>query len=248
MAQSTELLYLLDLLDEIDGMSIGFLWGFLHDEVRDGSLSKIFKFLDAEKVKELETGRLLVRAFVKAKREPQRELNDERIKRLFGILQNEGDECLDEHFTRLELQRIPGIVARLKKLRGMPVVLIPGEKVADYLRQATTCYLYGLPNAAAALCRAVLEFALNEKLGALGGISKLIDKVDRKDHLEKLINFARNTKILSDELATKAHNIREVGNNAIHKSACTERQALETIEKMGEILSHVYGRSAQGGR
>lgn len=245
MAQSTEVLYLLDLLDEIDEMSIGYLWGFLHDEVHHGSLSKIFKFLDAERVKELKTARSIVRRLVEAKQEPQRELNDERIKTLVGFLQ---DELLDEHFTRLELQRIPGIVARWKQLREVPVVLLPGEKVTNYLRQATTCYLYGLPNAAAILCRAVLQFGLVEALERRGGMD--LSRVDRKDYLKSLINFSGMTKpkVLSPELATKAHRIRKVGNDSIHQSTCSEPKALTTIKETGEVLAHIYGRTATSAR
>lgn len=248
MALSKEILNLLDLIDKIDGIDIDYLEDFLRCEVESGSLSEMFKFLDAEQVKELKTARGLAHKRVKAKQGPSRELSNELIETLDGILQNEGDEILNEYFTRLELQRIPGTVARWKKLTKTPVVLFPGEKVTEYMRQATTCYLYGLPSAAAVLCRTVLEFALKEKFGQLGGISKLIDKVDKKDYLEKLINFAANTKILSAELVGTAHDIREVGNKAIHASTCTEIEAFEAIKNTGEILTHIYGRTGQRGR
>lgn len=247
MARSKEILDLLDLIDEIDGMSIDYLWGWLHDEVKDGSLSELFKFLDAEEVRELKTARRLVHRRAKVKQGPSRELSNELIETLDGILRNEGDGILNEHFTRLELQRIPGIVARWKNLAKIPVVLFPGEKVTDYMRQATTCYLYGLPSAAAVLCRTVLEFALEEKFGDLGGIPKPVDKANKQGYLQGLINCAGRRKILSVELVPKAHSIRIVGRNAIHKSACTEEEALETIKNMGEILSHIYGRTGQRG-
>ncbi|MGB4781758.1 DUF4145 domain-containing protein [Candidatus Methylomirabilis sp.] len=249
MARSKEILDLLDLIDEIDGMSIDYLWGFLHDEVESGSLSGIFKFLDAGEVKLLKTARSLVDKVAKTKEGPvfSRELNNEFIEEVFGVL-HKGDEILDEHFTRLELQEIPKTVARWKKLSRIPTVLIPGEKVTDYMRQATTCYLYGLPSAAAVLCRTVLEFALEEKFGEFGGITKLIDKVDKTDYLKKLINFAGSTKILSTDSVKDAHSIREVGNRAIHTSTCTEMEAFEAIKNMGEILSHIYGRTGQRGQ
>lgn len=253
MARSKEILDLIDLIDEIDGMSIDYLWGFLHDEVESGSLSGIFKFLDAEEVKELKTARDLVGKFAKSKEVPtlSRELYDEFIEEVLGVL-HKGDEILDEHFTRLELQRIPNTVARWKKLAKIPVVLFPGEKVTQYMRQATTCYLYGLPTAAAALCRTVLEFVLEEKLGDFGGISKPQGNSDRKkDRLFNLINTAGitkvgKTKILSDPLVGTAHNIREVGNKAIHTSRCTEGEALEAIKNTGKILTHIYGRTGTG--
>lgn len=249
MALSKEILNLLDLIDKIDGIDIDYLEDFLRCEVESGSLSEMFKFLDAEQVKELKTARGLVHKRAKAKQGPSRELSNELIETLDGILRNEGDGILNEHFTRLELQRIPGIVARWKNLAKIPVVLFPGEKVTEYMRQATTCYLYGLPSAAAVLCRAVLEFALEEKFGDFGGIPKPVDKANNQGPLEYLIKSAWRMKIFSDkDLVTDAHRIREVGNKAIHTSRCTEGEALEAIKNTGKILTHLYGRTGQRGR
>jgi len=116
------------------------------------------------------------------------------------------------------------------------------------MRQATTCYLYGLPSAATALCRTVLQFALEEAFATRGGISLHLSKIDRKDYLKKIINFARSSKVLSPRLTTTAHEIREAGNNSIHTSACNESEALTTIKKTGEVLEHIYGRTGQRGR
>lgn len=243
MAQSKDILDLLDLLDET-GLDIGFLWSFIHDETfnEGGQLSEFSHPEDAKVAKEV---RDRFRALVKSKQRVVSGRDDELIQKLLSVVEN---GHLDETVTRLALLKVPDIVARWKKLRTVPVVGLPGKAVTAYLAQAITCYLYGLPSAAAVLCRTVLEFALQEKLGEFGGISKLIDKVDKKDHLEKLINFAGNTKILSDEfeLVTNAHSIRDVGNDAIHTSTCTEMEALETIKNTGEILRHVYSQTGTG--
>lgn len=66
MALSKEILNLLDLIDKIDGIDIDYLEDFLRCEVESGSLSEMFKFLDAEQVKELKTARGLVHKRVKA--------------------------------------------------------------------------------------------------------------------------------------------------------------------------------------
>lgn len=249
MALSKEILNLLDLIDKIDGIDIDYLEDFLRCEVESGSLSEMFKFLDAEQVKELKTARGLVHKRAKAKQGPSRELSNELIETLDGILHNEGDGILNEHFTRLELQRIPGIVTRWKKLTKVPIVLFPSDKVTEYMREATLCYLYGRLSAAAVLCRAVLEFALEEEFGDFGGIPKPVDRADEQGPLQYLINSAWRMKILSDkELVTDAHRIRRVGRNAIHKSACTEGEALEAIKNTGKILTHIYGRTGQRGR
>jgi hypothetical protein len=238
MPQSTEILSLLQLLDEV-GTTIGYLSGYVHD--MDKEQPGYFRVLNADEVKDAQILQRFTSSLVKAKREPERELTDEMIQHLIGIL---GDEFLDEHFTILELKRVLGIVKRWKKLRAFKVVLLPGEKVTHYLRQATTCYLYGLPDAAVILCRAVLQFALQEGLAAPGGISLDLSGVDRKDYLEKLINFARNKRVLSDDLTTRAHRIRKLGNKSVHQSNCSDSDALGAIKESGEVLAHIYGRTS----
>jgi hypothetical protein len=187
----------------------------------------------------------LTGALAAAKLGPVKELNEEVVQSLEEIV---GDERLDGHFTVLALGEVPRVVARWKKLKTVPVALLPGQRVTAYLRQASTCYLHGLPDAAAILCRAVLQFALEEAFATRGGVSLDLSKVDRKDYLEKLVNFAQNTRILSPQLATKAHRIRKLGNDSIHQNPCGEADALVTIKETGEVLSHIYGRSATSAR
>ncbi len=187
----------------------------------------------------------LTSAIADAKLRPMRELNQEVVQSLEEIV---GDERLDDYFTTLALGEVPHVVARWKKLKTVPVALLPGERVTAYLRQASTCFLYGFPDAAAILCRAVLQFALEEAFATRGGMSLHLSKVDRKDYLEKLINFARTTKIVSPQLASKAHRIRKLANASIHQNPCGEPDALATIRETGEILAHIYGRTATGAR
>ncbi len=161
---------------------------------------------------------------------------------LVGIL---GDGALNECFTRLELQMIPEIVRRWKNLRAIRVVLLPSRKeVADYLRQATTCYLHGLPTAAVILCRTVLQFTLEDVIPNVGGVS--FGEVDRRDWLMKLIKLASSTKTLPPELATKAHHIRKKGRDAAHKGTCSEAAALATIRETADVLTHIYGTPKHG--
>ena len=154
-------------------------------------------------------------------------------------------DTLDQHFTVVALLQVPRMVARWWKLQPLRVVLLPNEKVTSYLRQATTCYLHGLPTAAAVLCRAVLEFALDEALASKGGVSLPSSRTDPKDRLKNLINWARSTRLLTDTLRDKAHSVRNRGNSAVHDGSCTETAALALIKDTGEILRHVYGRPAR---
>ncbi len=245
MAQSKDVLDLLDLLDKI-GLDIGFLWGFVHDESKKGG--QLFDYCKFEEGNDVKQTRDLLTHLWKSRQGSVLRGRDELFQKLSKVVQ---DEHLNETITRLELWEVPGIVGRWKKIRTIPTRFIPGEKVEAYLRQAVTCYLYGLPNAAAGLCRSVLQFALEEALEKLGGID--LGGIRCKDYLFNLIDFAskmkiKNTEILPDPLPRKAHEIREVGNKSLHTSGLSDSKALATLEQTAEILSHIYGRTGQRGR
>ena len=145
------------------------------------------------------------------------------------------DDLLDEHFTRQLLANIPDITNRWKLLRSLSLVLLPGDRTTSALREALNCYLYGLPNAAVALCRSVLEFALLEKLGSLGGVQP-----DRPN-LDGLINYFEKLKMLTGKGLSVANRIRSRGNNAIHRKGCSEDDALDQIRDTAVILGFLYG-------
>lgn len=149
------------------------------------------------------------------------------------------DEELDECFTLDALSAVPGIVSRWKKLKELLVDLLPDNRVMGYLRQATTCYLYGLPDATAVLCRAAIEAALTDKLGSLGG-TLLADL-----KLAGLIDLAQKTSVLTTDMAGKAHRIRKVGRDAIHNVGCSEPEARVQIRETAEALQHIYGRTGR---
>lgn len=89
------------------------------------------------------------------------------------------------------------------------------------------------------MCRALLQFTLEDAIPNLGGVS--LGEVDRRDWLMKLIKLASSTKTLSPELVAKAHHIREVGNEAAHSGTCDEALALATIKQASDVLTHIYG-------
>lgn len=159
------------------------------------------------------------------------------------------DEELDAHFTVYALAEIPRIADRWAKLRTVRVDLLPGENVTGYLRQASTCYLYGLFDATAILARTLLQFALEEAFSTAGGLS--LSDVDRKDYLKNLIDLAGKTRlvgtfrILSPGLLGKAHNIRELANRSAHQTSCSESAAFVAIRDTAEILTYIYSRTGQ---
>ncbi len=236
MARSQELLQLLRSLDQAE-VGVQYLIEHLQDLMADYPPYQS----DEERAEAEETRkdiRRLTEQFVKIKQEPiPLKFGDAGLKALEGFVDK---ELLDEYFTIRLLGSVRGIVSRWGRLKALRIVLLPGAKVTQYLSQAITCYLHGLYDAAVVLCRAVLEFALREKLGTLGGVKP------GSLELEHVIDFCRNARILSDELTGKAHRVRRVGNDAIHRTICSESEALAQIRETGEILESLYGSGAVG--
>lgn len=142
------------------------------------------------------------------------------------------DAQLDEYFTRQALSAVPAVVFRWKELRELLVAFLPDERVRRYLREATTCYLLGLPGAAAVLCRAALESALADVL--------VRRDVSLSRALGRRLGLARQLGVLTREMAKKAYDIQDVGDEAIHNLTCSEPAARDQIRRTAEVLQHLY--------
>jgi len=237
MAISREVLKAIDLADKV---------GTTLDVVLDLGTSAILgdpaDFASPpEEIEERQNIIQLVETIVEAKRRSSREFSPEAIDRIGERLP---EKLADEYFTRLELKMVPGIVRRWRVLRAIGLTGLPNAKVTDYLRQAINCYLHGLPTAASILCRSVLQFSLEEALSGLGGID--ISKLDKRDWLKTLINCADRLNLLAAGVVEKAHRIRKIGNRAVHKNVCEEREALTLIRHTGDVLSCLYRTSKLG--
>lgn len=161
---------------------------------------------------------------------------------LTDLIQGSGDldGLLDAHFTTLGLQRVSGAVNRWKDLQPLRLALLPEKEVADYIRQAIECYIYGMPTAAAILCRAVLEASLEGTLGSLNvsltrsGLQKLIDVASKVS--------IGSSKLLPPDLAAKASRVKGIGDKSVHEAVCSEVDAFESIRETAEVLMHLYGQ------
>ena len=142
-----------------------------------------------------------------------------------------GDEGLNECFTRFELRQVPSIVARWKRLRTLHLVGLPGELVTEGMRQATTAYLHGLSSATIILCRAVIEFALQEAVSALGGTTQ---------GLAQLLIEAQEYSLLPPRIAAAARRIKGKGNRAVHRGGGSEEQALSVLKDTRDVLRFLY--------
>lgn len=231
MALSTELLELLKVLDR-SPVSVSYLIDHLGDMIADDPPHESSREQrDAEETT-IEIQKL-VELVVRAKQEPGFRVSSSTIAVLRTLI---SESHLDEYFTLQALTSIAGVTHRWQTLAHLGFANSPGKTVAGYLRQAVGCYLYGMYDAAAVLCRTALEFALRERLGSVGLMSGQI-----RTELERLIEFCAKSRLLTPDIRGKADRVRKLGNGAIHTSSCGERKALGQLLDTREVLAHLYG-------
>lgn len=158
---------------------------------------------------------------------------EEHLALLWEDKEHVGD-LLDSYYTRRWLQQAPRIVKRALTLnRIYPTNPLP-DLAVGYLREATRAYLFGLVHASLAMSRSALEEGLKDSLrqfsSAFSGVTDLKD----------LIEAARMARLVTDELAGEAHEVRGNGNSALHRKKCDDKMAYESLQKVREVLEHLY--------
>lgn len=133
----------------------------------------------------------------------------------------------DELVTKLE-----SVVRRAAQLDKLIVGALPNRHVQAAFAEAHHCYLYGFHLASVTFCRAILESALKEIVG-------------HKGELHTLINVAKESKVLRDQMVEYASNIATAGNLAIHEPEKFGRRyppdkVQELLIKTRAILEDLY--------
>lgn len=236
MALSAELLELLKALER-SLMPVQYLVDHLDDIRAD---DPPYKSSAEEQEAEETTVKVqeLVRMVVQAKQEPAYTMAPSVIQMLSELVK---EPHLDEYFTVEALTNVPGITARWAKLSNLGFAKSPGDKIARYLRQAVSCYLYGMYDASAVLCRAVLEFALRERLGPIGEKA-----AEAKTELRFLIDAcATKWRVISGLVQQKAHAIRNRGNGSIHSGSADDAKALAQLLDTRDVLVELYGAAKE---
>ena len=236
MALSTDLLELVKALERAE-LNVVYLVDHLDDITKDDP-----PHATAEEQREAEDTMLKVRDIAKmvvdAKQEPTFTIPSATVEWVHSIIP---DQCLDEHFTIEALARIVGVTERWKQLANLGFARPPATKTAGYVRQAVGCYLYGMYDASAVLCRAVLEFALREAFERKRpGVGQAADV-----NLDQLIAFSANAMIITRALEAKAQAIRKRGNGAIHAASCRPEEVLTQLLETRAILAHLYGEAIE---
>jgi hypothetical protein len=233
MALSDDLLALVDALDRAE-LDVQYLLDVLDDIIADKPSGKASEEQNDEESTLIEIQQL-VRLVVQAKQEASFKIAPSLIEMLREVIDG---RHLDRYFTIQALTSIPGVTTRWTKLANLGFAKSPGDKVARYIQQAVGCYLYGMYDAAASLCRSVLEFSLRERLGSTGVLA-----AEARTELERLIDFCARSRVLTPDGQLKSHLIRRRGNGSIHGEGCDEPSALLQLLDTREVLVQVYGQT-----
>ncbi len=180
------------------------------------------------------------REIVKSRREPTLTIPEGLTGLLREHLGSERfDEILDDVLTREAIYAIPGAVSRWKRLQHLAVSLTPDPEIANVLRQATTCFLWGLYDAAAILCRTSIELSVQTLLQRQGGMR--LPESRPQDYLRRLIDLALRSRLMTPTVAQAAHKVRTLGNTAAHKTGCGKADVVHTLAATAVVVRHVYG-------
>lgn len=224
---SQDLLRLLEALDRAE-LGVESLLGYLEDyvELDPPHDTEHERRQSAEEMRQL-------RRFVQELVRTKETLPDTRLSEALTGLDEftGGDQLVDFEFTRRLLTLAPRAVERWKRLDDPRLARIPEERVSAYFREAVGCYLHGFTVAATVLCRSVLEFALAERIGSLGGSS-----VGDGDP----IDIANRKGLLSEDLAARARVVRSRGGNAVHREKVDDGRALLQLRETSEVLRNLY--------
>lgn len=140
---------------------------------------------------------------------------------------------LDEVYCRELLVGVNGFVNRTRQLRNMVLVSTDDEAFV-YLRQAATCYIFGLADAAIALSRAALESALKSRTAPIFGL-----KAVRRAELHELIEYATRGRVLPRDVRPLVESIQREGNDVLHAKSADLDTARTVLDACRSVLSRL---------
>lgn len=137
----------------------------------------------------------------------------------------------DEEFVSAEFEdeffkKKKRFVQRFKQLRKSFITTTPSERVQSHILEACRCFLFGFDQAAIALCRATLDFALRDRLQISGELAYLIEHAKTQGFIS------------DDERRRSADRVREIGNRVMHVSP-TISNALNVINDTKLVLEDI---------
>jgi hypothetical protein len=112
----------------------------------------------------------------------------------------------------------------------------PSWRATAFLERVSRCYLFGFDAECVVMCRSVLDAEFEAQVPREYCEDKLGDK-EGKYTLSDMILVAKDRAIISPEIATTAHNIRKLGNDAVHKWPESKKDAADVIRNTLQVLT-----------
>jgi hypothetical protein len=135
-------------------------------------------------------------------------------------------------------EMLPAVVERLLGFQVTPVRAAVPTNVAQYARDASRCYLYGLLSASLILCRSCIETGIQDRL-IQKGLQKRLDAIGY-NKVQELLGIAFDSGVLDDLTVKMADDIRRSANRAVHGKVPAGPDCREKLEQTRAILRHLY--------
>lgn len=117
----------------------------------------------------------------------------------------------------------------------------PTERAAAYLDRTVRLYLWGFDAEVAILCRSTLEAALEERIDAEAMESCGFRARGKFGFTaQQYIDAAGSLGIFADGIDTIAHELRTVGNSAVHAAPGLQINAFELLFKLWLLLTRLF--------
>jgi len=142
------------------------------------------------------------------------------------------DELLDERFTRDVISAVPGYVRRTMQLSRLEGSRTPSKMTNRYLQEAARTYIFGMPQASVALCRAAIEQALKEKLKIQGAPSFI--------PMKNLLKKAVDDGVIDGVIRQSIETIAKEGNTVLHEKPADLAKAYDLLVMLRGVLQHLY--------
>ncbi len=155
------------------------------------------------------------------------------IEKLVAQMPDVISHLLDDRYTRDVIHAVPGYVRRTMELSRLEGSRIPSKITNGYLREAVRTYIFGLPQASVALCRAGMEQALKENLGYQG--TETFVKMD------DLLDEAESAGVIDSVIRKSAREIADEADDVLHEKPADLTKAYAVLLLLRGVLQHVYG-------
>jgi hypothetical protein len=147
-------------------------------------------------------------------------------------------EWAARHVVREMSRLLPYAVERLRGFQITPVTSAVPANVAQYAREASRCYLYGLFSAALILCRSSIESGIERRLSQKR-FGKELNAIG-PNRVQAMLDLTLNSGVLDDLTFAMANDIRRSANKAVHGAVSTANDCRDGLEQTRAVLHHLY--------